>query len=140
MTNLVRFDPWGMLRDLDRMFEEAPERGARAWMPRIDVFGKENALVVRAEIPGVDPDAIDVTIEGDTLSITGARRFESSEDIDGGFHRRELVEGEFKRTVLLPDGVDAESITASTKDGILEISIPKRPEVLPRKVTVDVQR
>jgi HSP20 family protein len=140
MTNLVRFDPWGMLRDLDRMFEDGPARTANTWLPRIDVFGKEETLVVRAEIPGVDPDAIEVTIEGDALTISGARTFESSKDLEGGFHRRELVEGEFKRTVLLPDGVDAASITATSKDGILEISVPKRPEVLPRKVTVDVQR
>jgi HSP20 family protein len=140
MTNLVRFDPWGMLRDLDRFFDDTPARPGTTWMPRIDVFGKENTLVVRAEIPGVDPDAIDVTVEGDTLTISGTRRFESSEELESGYHRRELFEGEFKRTVILPDGVDPESITATTRDGILEISIPKRPEVLPRKVTVDVQR
>ena len=140
MTNLVRFDPWGMLRDLDRFFDEGAARAGTTWMPRIDVFAKENTLVVRAEIAGVDPDAIDVTVEGDTLTISGTRRFESSEELEGGYHRRELVEGEFKRTVILPDGVDPEAITATTRDGILEISVPKRPEVLPRKVTVDVQR
>ncbi|MDJ0960617.1 MAG: Hsp20/alpha crystallin family protein [Acidimicrobiia bacterium] len=140
MTNLVRFDPWGMLRDIERVFEDSPGRRANTWLPRIDVFGKENTLVVRAEVPGVDPDAIEVTVEGDTLTISGSRTFESSEELEGGYHRRELFEGEFKRTVLLPDGVDAESITATSKDGILEISVPKRPEVLPRKVTVDVQR
>ncbi len=139
MTNLVRFDPWGMLRDIDRFFEEGPSRSS-GWMPRIDVFGKDDTLVVRAEVPGVDPDAIEVTIEGDTLTISGTRTFESSEDLEGGYHRHELLEGAFKRTVILPDGVDPESITATSKDGILEISVPKRPEVLPRKVTVDVQR
>jgi HSP20 family protein len=140
MANLVRFDPWGMLRDLDRYFEEAPRAATKTWTPRIDVFDKDNALIIRAEIPGVDPEAIEVTVEGDTMSITGSRTFTSSEDLEGGFHRRELFEGDFIRTVILPDGVDAESITATTKDGILEISVPKRPEVLPRKVTVDVQR
>ncbi len=140
MANLVRFDPWGMLRDLDRFFEDAPTRSATTWMPRIDVFSKENTLIVRTEVPGVDPEAIDVTVEGDTLTITGSRSFESSEELESGYHRRELFEGEFKRTVLLPDGVDPEAITATSKDGILEISVPKRPEVLPRKVTVDVQR
>lgn len=140
MTNLVRFDPWGMLRDLDRFFEEGPSRSAGTWMPRIDVFGKEESLVVRVEVPGVDAEAIEVTVEGDTLTVSGSRAFESSEDLEGGYHRHELFEGAFKRTVILPDGVDPESITATSKDGILEISIPKRPEVLPRKVTVDVQR
>ena len=72
MANLVRFDPWGMLRDLDRFFEDAPTRTASTWMPRIDVFSKENTLIVRTEVPGVDPEAIDVTVEGDTLTITGS--------------------------------------------------------------------
>ena len=135
---LFRFDPWGMLRDLDRLFVDAPERTARSWMPRIDVFSKENTLVVRAEVPGVDPDDIDVTVEGDALTITGSRTFETSEELEAGYHRRELATGDFTRTVLLPDGVDAEAITAASKNGVLEISVPKRPEVLPRKVTVDI--
>jgi HSP20 family protein len=138
MTNLVRFDPWGMLRDFDRMFEEGTA-APRTWAPRIDVFTTDEQLTVRTAIPGVDAEDIEITVEGDTLTISGSRSF-SSEETEGTFQRRELVEGEFKRTVLLPDGVDPESVTATSKNGILEISVPKRPEVLPRKVTVDIQR
>jgi HSP20 family protein len=141
MTSLVRFDPWGMMRDLDRLFEDtARHAGDAPWLPRVDVFERDASLVVRAEVPGVDPGHIDVTVENGTLVIEGSRTFEKDEEIEGGFHRKEIFEGRFKRTVLLPEGTDAEAVTASTRDGILEIKIPKRPEVLPRKVTVDVQR
>lgn len=142
MTNLVRFDPWGMMRDLDRLFEEGGRRrfAESEWMPRLDVFEKDANLVIRAEVPGVDADDIEVTLEAGTLTITGSRSFEKDEEIEGGFHRKEIFEGRFKRTVLLPEGTDADAVAATTKDGILEVTVPKKPEVLPRKVTVDVQR
>ena len=73
-----------------------------------------------------------------TWSNSG-RSFESEESAES-YHRKEIFEGTFERTILLPEGVDPEAITAASKDGILEISVPKRPEVLPRKVTVEVQR
>ena len=73
MTSLVRFDPWGMVRDLDRLFEDSARRtGDRSWMPRVDVFEKDSNLVIRAEVPGVDPEHIDVTVESGTLAITAA--------------------------------------------------------------------
>jgi len=137
--NLVRFDPFGVVRDLDRLFEDSGRPQVGTWLPRVDVFDQETDLVVRTEVPGVDPETLDVTLEGGTLTISGSRSFED-EKTDGGYHRKEIWEGSFKRTVLLPEGVDPEAVSATTKDGILEIHIPKRPEVLPRKVTVEVQR
>ena len=136
--SLVRFDPFEMVRDLDRLFD-SPTPRTGMWLPRVDVFEREAELVVRAEVPGIDAESLDVTVEGGTLTISGTRSFESETDA-GGFHRKEIFEGQFKRTVLLPEGHDAESIKASSKDGILEITVPKRPEVLPRKVSVEVQR
>jgi HSP20 family protein len=108
-------------------------------MPRVDVLDRDNDLVVRTEVPGVDPDSIDVTVEGGTLTIKGERSFETEENKDS-YHRKEIFQGSFERTILLPEGIDAEAVKATSKDGILEISIPKQPEVLPRKVTVEVQR
>ena len=136
--SLVRFDPFELVRDFDRFFEgPAPRKGM--WLPRVDVFERAENLVVRAEVPGIDIDSLDVTVEGGTLTITGTRSFE--EEVDkGGFHRKEIFEGQFSRTVLLPEGIDADAISASSRDGILEVTVPKRPEVLPRKVTVEVQR
>lgn len=136
--NLVRFDPFSVMRDFDRLFEATGEPQNR-WMPRVDVFDKDNDLVVRTEVAGVDPESIEVTVEGGALTIKGGRSFESEENTES-YHRKEIFEGTFERTILLPEGVDPEAITAGSKDGILEISVPKRPEILPRKVTVEVQR
>jgi HSP20 family protein len=136
--NLVRFDPFSVVRDLDRLFDETTQP-ARTWMPRVDVIDEDTGLVVRTEVPGIDPDDIDITIEGGTLTISGNRSFENDENT-GTYHRREIFEGSFRRTVLLPEGVAPESVSATSKDGILEITVPKRPEVLPRKVKVEVQR
>jgi HSP20 family protein len=108
-------------------------------MPRVDVLDRDDALLVRTEIPGVDPESIDVTVESGTLTIKGSRSFENEEETEN-YHRKEIFEGSFERTILLPKGTDAEAVTAVSKDGILEISIPKRPEVLPRKITVEIQR
>jgi HSP20 family protein len=138
--NLVRFDPFGVVRDIDRLFEDMGRPVATGnWLPRVDVFERDANLVVRAEVPGIDSETLDVTVEGGTLTLTGSRSFED-EKVQGEFHRKEIFDGAFKRTVLLPEGVDADAITAISKDGILEVVIPKRPEVLPRKVTVEVQR
>lgn len=136
--SLVRFDPFELVRDFDRFFESpVPQKGT--WMPRVDVFERDADLIVRAELPGIDADDLDVTVEGGTLTISGSRSF-TSETEEKGFHRKELFEGKFKRTLLLPEGIDPKEISAASKDGILEITVPKRPEVLPRKVTVEVQR
>ncbi|MDJ0925654.1 MAG: Hsp20/alpha crystallin family protein [Acidimicrobiia bacterium] len=136
--NLVRFDPFAVMRDFDRMFE-ASGRPQNRWMPRVDVLDNDSDLTVRTEVPGVDPESIDVTVEGGTLTVKGSRSFENEETTEN-YHRKEIFEGSFERTILLPDGVDPEAVTAASKDGILEITIPKRPEVLPHKVTVEVQR
>lgn len=133
---LVRFDPFSTMREFDRLFEGQP---ANRWMPRVDVFDRENDLMVRTEVPGVDPESIEITVEGGTLTIKGGRSFES-EETKANYHRKEIFEGSFERTILLPEGIDPEAVTATSKDGILEISIPKKPEILPRKVNVEIQR
>lgn len=134
---LVRFEPFGLARDLDRIFAEFGPSTQAEWVPSIDVLDQEHALVVRVEAPGVDAASLDITVEGDALSITGSRHF-ADEVKEEGYQRKELFEGEFKRTILLPDGVDTEAITATSKDGIVTVTVPRTPEVLPRKVTVEV--
>ena len=136
--NLVRFDPFSVVRDFDRLFE-ASDKPFNRWMPRVDVLDRDEALLVRTEIPGVDPESIDVTIESGTLTIKGSRSFENEESSEN-YHRKEIFEGSFERTILLPEGADAEPVTAASKDGNIEIIIPKRPAVLPRKITVVIKR
>ena len=136
--NLVRFDPFSVMRDLDRMFEQG-EMPRNRWIPRVDVLDRDKDLLVRTAIPGVDPENIDITVEGGTLTVKGSRSL-SNEESTETYHRKEIYEGSFERTIMLPEGIDPEAVTATSKDGILEISIPKLPEVLPRKVAVKIQR
>jgi HSP20 family protein len=132
-AQLLRYDPFSMVRDFDRFFEEPN----RPWMPRVDVFDREGSLVVRAELPGMQSENIDVTVENSELVVSGSRSFESTED-DSGYHRREIAYGSFQRAVYLPDEFDADKITAQYREGILEITVPRRPEVLPKKVKVEI--
>jgi HSP20 family protein len=134
--NLVQYEPFSMLRDLDRFFDVG-RRQATGWLPRIDVFDRKDDLVVRVEVPGVSIDDIHVTIEDHTLTIAGTRALEHDEDT-GVFHRREILSGSFERTIVLPEGVNAEEIKANADHGILEVIVPRKPEVLPRKIKVDV--
>lgn len=134
---LVRFEPFGLAREFDRMLGDIGLDTPRDWAPSIDVLDKDDAIVVRVEAPGVDADQLEITVEGELLSIAGSRRFEDEVN-EAGYQRRELFQGEFTRTIVLPDGVDTESITASSKDGIVTVTVPRNPEVLPRRVTVEV--
>jgi HSP20 family protein len=138
MSTMVRFDPFGALRELDRWFE-SPATRSGTWAPRVDVFDKDGTLVVRAEVPGVKPEDIEVTVEGGVLSITGSRSF-TTETEEKGFHRKEIFEGSFCREIMLPEGTDPASVKAVSKDGILEVVVPRSPEVLPRKVTVEIDQ
>jgi HSP20 family protein len=136
MLDLAPLDPFAMLRDFDRLLE-GPRPTTLRWLPRIDVFDREKELVVRVEVAGVDPSDIDITVEDRTLTISGKRAF-TEETAEGGFHRREIFSGEFRRTLVLPEGLDATEVAAKAENGILEVTVPRRPEVLPRKVKVEV--
>ena len=134
--DLVQFDPFSLLRDFDRHF--VGER-RDAWLPRVDVFDRGEQMIIRAEMPGVTADDINLTIEDRTLTIAGTRTFaEDADESEGTVHRREIRTGRFERTLVLPEGMDATEIKANVDNGILEISVPRRPEVLPRKVKVEV--
>lgn len=137
---LVRSDPLGLVRDFDRWFPDwTPGVKADQWIPSIDVLAGDDELTVRVEAPGVEPAGVDLTVEGDTLTISGSRKFEDEVN-EEGYASKEIFEGSFKRMIRLPDGVDAEAITASSKDGILTVRIPKNPEVLPRKVKIQIEK
>jgi HSP20 family protein len=132
--HLVRFDPFSLLGGMDCRFERAE---TAVWAPRIDAFDREKELVIRVELSGVKPEDVDITVEDRTLTIKGKRQFEETTE-QGRYHRREIFTGEFKRTLVLPEGLNAEEVSAKAENGLLSVTIPRRPEVLPRKVKVDV--
>jgi HSP20 family protein len=138
---LVRWEPFGLLREFERLLEPTTED--RTWVPRIDAFDRDGALVMRAEVAGIAADDIDVSVEDGKLTLSGSRSFRSEttdeEPTAPGYHRKEIFEGSFKRTVFLPDTADIDNISASSKDGILEVTVPMLAEALPKKVTVNVE-
>lgn len=107
-----------------------------AWFPDIDVFEREGKVFVRADLPGMKPEHLEITVEGDLLTIKG-RREEEKEVKEENYYCSERAFGEFSRTVRLPEGAAAEAIEATCSDGVLEIAIP-RPAA-PETKTVKVQ-
>jgi HSP20 family protein len=96
------------------------------WAPRIEAFQKGDTFTVRAELPGLKKDDVDVELTDDALTIRGERRAEHEEEREGFYHS-EREYGEFSRTIPLPDGVIAENAAATFRDGVLEISMPAAP-------------
>lgn len=133
--DLVRFDPLAMFRDLDRLIDRSTSVGA--WAPRIDIVDRDDTLVIRADVAGIDPADIEVTVEDKALTISGARSLDPTDD-KPSYRRREIPTGQFTRTLVLPEGLNTDEISASAANGVLEIAVPRSPEVLPRKVKVDV--
>lgn len=112
--------------------------GREAWYPTVESFVKEGNLVVRCEIPGMEPKDIDISIVGNTLTIKGERKT-SKEAKREDYLLSEVLYGSFERTLTLPEGVRADNIRANYKNGILEITMPAEKAALPRKVTVEVE-
>ena len=145
--NITRFEPWSLLDAMQRDFDHLGRprlgnigRGGNGevvtdWVPAVDVVEEKERFVLRADVPGVKPDDIDVSMENGILSVSGRREEETTESSDG-IHRVERISGRFYRRFSLPDTAHAEEVSAKTKDGILEVVIPKRPEVKARKITV----
>ncbi len=105
------------------------------WVPRVDIKEEPNRFVLYADIPGVDPEEIEVQMDKGMLTIKGERREEASVNTDN-FSRVERRHGSFHRRFALPDSADPEGIAASGQHGVLEITIPKRPETTPRRIPV----
>ena len=143
--NLTRFEPWSIVdllhRDLDRLTNRRLSNGAEEnsvadWVPAVDIVEEKDRFLLRADVPGVDPTAIEVSMDAGVLSVSGERKSESVSEHDG-YRRVERASGRFLRRFTLPDTADADGITASSSNGILEVAIPKRPEIQARRITVE---
>ena len=133
------FEPFAGLRafedTVNRMFAEP---NGRPWVPAVDILETENALVVKADVPGLKFEDIDVRLENGTLTLRGERKFEQ-EKHEGGWHRVERGYGHFERVFQLPDTVDAEGVKADYKNGTLTVTLPKKEIAKPRQVKVEVK-
>ena len=142
--NLVRFEPWSLFdqlhRDLDRAtpraMSTADGNSVSDWLPPVDIVEQKDHFLVRADVPGVDPADIEVSMEKGVLSVSGERKAEDRSDVDG-VQRYERVTGRFYRRFTLPESAAADGITAKSAKGILEITIPKQPAVQARRISVE---
>ena len=106
-----------------------------AWAPRVDIFETAEAVQISCDMPGVPKQQVKVTTEGNFLTISGERRLEHENQREG-YHRVERTYGAFERTFTLPQNVDAASVSAQYRDGVLTLTLPKRPEAKPRQIEI----
>jgi len=126
-------------RNFDRLFSHFAEGDATAtpWVPPVDIVETGNDLTVKADLPAVKPEDIEVKFEDGTLIIRGKREFEKKEDVSG-YHRIERSYGSFVRAFTLPDSVDPEKVNADYHDGVLTVTVGKKEIAKPRSVKVNV--
>lgn len=149
MSNLIRertFGPWAMHRELLNEFSryvngdsaaanDASSAATADWAPAVDIAEYADRFVLHADVPGVDPASIEVTLEKGVLSLSGSR--EKDAEANSVERRRiERAHGRFFRRFSLPDTVDSEAVSARGANGVLEVVIPKRPTAQPRRISV----
>ena len=149
MKTLRYYEPWNVLnqmyKDMENLYSQTGELSGyedsaiatSTWVPSVDIKEEENRFVIHADIPGVDPKEIEITMENGVLTIKGERVNETKEERKN-YKRIERVRGAFYRRFSLPDTADADKISAIGKHGVLEVVIPKRELAQPRKISVDV--
>src|SRR5262245_16196189 len=144
--SIARFDPFRdlvVLQDrMNRLFGDTYGRRDEGvisnWVPAVDIYENEKkALVLKAELPEVKREQVSVTVENNTLTLSGERKFDGDVRKDG-FHRVERAYGTFTRSFSLPSTVDSSKIGAEFKDGVLTVTLPYREEAKPRTINVEV--
>jgi HSP20 family protein len=138
MAYLNRWDPFTEIARLqDEMTRHLypTERRAGGFVPPVDIYEDKDAIYVKAELPGVKADDVHLHVENNILTLTGERKLEKSEDREG-YHRVERTYGSFTRSFALPNNVAADQVEAEMTDGILNVRIPKKAEVQPKRIEV----
>ncbi|MBI2411762.1 MAG: Hsp20/alpha crystallin family protein [Deltaproteobacteria bacterium] len=153
MFELKKWDPIkelsGIQRDMDDLFRRvfgglAPTSLLRReafrgeWYPAIDCYMKNNQFIVHADLPGVNPKDVDISLTGNVLTIRGERKSEVEEKKEGYlFHETSF--GTFERVLTIPEGVDVSKVKATYRNGVLELSMPAKAEALPKKVNIEIE-
>lgn len=134
---LIRWEPW---RDLERFFDTDMMRplGSLSWDLAVDVFEEEGNVIAEMNLPGIDPDKLDISVEGDRLRISGSRE-EKEEKKDKNYYSREISRGSFERAVQLPAEVEGGRTEASYEKGVLRVVMPKKEERPSEKIKVRVK-
>ena len=143
--NIRRYEPWSIFDLMQRELSPYSRRRTALnddnntvadWVPAVDIVEEKDKFVLTADVPGVDPADIEVSMDAGVLSVSGERHSETSDETDG-LKRVERISGKFYRRFTLPETADAEGIAAKSSNGILEVTIPKQPEIQARRITVE---
>ena len=142
--NIIKWNPWNEATRLqDRFFGDSffpaiglnDEFETRNWRPAVDVYDKDDKLVIKAELPGIEKNDIEIDVKEGVLTLKGERSYEN-EVTEQNYYRKERTYGKFHRAFTLPESVDTEKIAANLKDGVLTVDIPKAEERKPKKISV----
>lgn len=139
MSTAITLDPFQGLR----VFEDAvtrlmsEPRASRPWSPAVDILETEDAVTLKADLPDVKTEDIDVRVENGTLTLKGSRKFEKDENVKG-YRRIERSFGEFVRSFAVPPTVETDKVGAEYKNGVLTITLPKKESSRPRQVKVEI--
>src|SRR5262245_19958131 len=142
--SISQFDPLAHFPANFRHFEDAvarmlnEPRAARPWSPSMDIFETENERVLKADLPAVKTEDIEVRVENQTLTVKGERKFERDES-NRGYHRIERGYGAFERSFTVPASVDPEKVAAEYKNGVLTVKLPKKEAAKPRQVKIEAK-
>ena len=147
MSNLIRWNPVrdlvSMSEAMDRLFDDSfvfPRNGGfRNTQPSLDLIENDNNFVVKAELPGFNPENVDVRVEGNVLSLRGQVQEESDKQ-EGEYHVRERRQSSFARSLTLPVPVNADKATAEFDNGVLTLTLPKDEAALPKKINITPTR
>ena len=140
MTMITRIDPF---RELASFFENfsgptgKDQLTSGSFVPPVDVYEDEHSLILKLEVPGVNEEDLNVSVENDTLTVQGERKFEKEEK-EENYRRVERQYGTFTRTFTLPQTVDSENVSANYDKGVLKITLPKKAEAKPKQIKVNV--
>ena len=132
---------WNPFREMERFFQSHDnEERELVWRPAVDIKESDESYVIRADLPGVKAEDISIKMEKGLLTLIAERKLEKGEeDEDKGYRRIERAYGSFQRSFWVPDNGNVEEVVASHKDGVLEITLPKKPEAQPKQIEVSVQ-
>ena len=140
-----RKDLWNLEDHFNRMFETflparlRDDRRAGEWAPAVDVYESEKAYVLKAELPEIEEKDVHIHVEGNILTLTGERKHEEEVEKEH-YHRTERFYGTFTRSFALPETVDRDKIKATFKRGIMKLEMPKKEEVKPKEIKIEVEK
>lgn len=147
---MMRYEPWSLLRQIqselnnlnffDTTVSESDTDNSNVvtshWRPAVDIREETDRYLIEADVPGIDPEDIEITMENGVLTLKGERKFEKEASGDNGYRRVERAYGQFYRRFSLPDSADPDKIEAHGRNGVLQIVLPKQEKVQPRRISI----